>query len=107
MTGDWTVDALLSLAVAAAWAACWGFLARRRRAADNLHHPSVIAAVSGTALALAGLFGEGLTERVGKLLLLDGLVVVSGLVLSHALARSALRRAARRGHAGFTVERRE
>jgi len=107
MTENWTVDALLSLAVAAAWAACWGFL-RRRGPLDNLHCPSIIAAVTGAALALAGLFAEGLTERVGKLLLLDGLALVSGLVLSHALARGAVRRAARRGvHHALTLEDRE
>ena len=92
MTEAWIVDALLSLAVAAAWAAGWGFT-RRRRALNLLHSPSVIASTTGSALVLAGLFGEGLTARVGKLLLLDGLVLVSALVLAHALARSALRRA--------------
>jgi multisubunit Na+/H+ antiporter MnhG subunit len=92
MTDTWTIDALLSLCVAAAWAACGGFL-WKRGPLDTLYCPSVIAAASGAALVLAGLFAEGLTARVGKLVLLDGLVLVSGLVLSHALARSALRRA--------------
>ena len=95
MTGAWPVDALLSLSVAAAWACCWGFL-RRRGPLDNLHLPSVIAAATGAGLALAGLFEEGLTERTGKLVLLDGLALVSGLVLAHALARSAARQAAAR-----------
>ncbi len=94
MTSSLTIDALLSLSVAAAWAACFGFL-RRSGSLHTLHYPSFIAAASGTALVLAGLVTEGLTARVGKLVLLDGLVMVSGLVLSHALARSALRREAR------------
>jgi hypothetical protein len=81
--------------VAAAWAAGWSFL-RQRGPFDTLHLPGFIAAGTGTALALAGLFGEGLTERVGKLMLLDALTLVSSLVLAHALARSAARRAARR-----------
>lgn len=95
MSGDWTVEALLGLGVAAAWVACWGFL-RKRGPFDTVHHPGFIAAATGGALALAGLFGEGLTERVGKLMLLDALVLVAGLVLAHALARSAARREARR-----------
>jgi len=95
MTDTWTLDALLSLCVAAAWAASWGFL-RTRGPLDTLHYPSFIAAVSGVSLVLAGLVAEGFTPRVGKLVLLDGLALVSGLVLSHALARSALRRQAGR-----------
>lgn len=94
MNGEWIIDVLLSLGVAAAWAAGWGFL-RKRGPFDTLHHPSFIAAATGTALALAGLFGEGLTERVGKLVLLDALALVSGVVVAHALARSAARRVAR------------
>jgi hypothetical protein len=94
MTDSLTIDVLLSLSVAAAWAACWGFL-KKRGPLETLHYPSFIAAASGTTLALAGLFAEGMTARVGKLVLLDGLVMASGLVLSHALARSALRRQAR------------
>jgi hypothetical protein len=100
MNGNWTVAALLSLAVAAAWIACWGYLRPRGRF-DTLHHPCFIAAGTGSAMALAGLFAEGLTERVGKLMLLDALALVSGLVLAHALARSAARRHARR--AGLPV----
>lgn len=107
MNENWTVDALLSLAVAGAWAMCWGFFLRRRRAVDSLHYPSVIAAVTGTALVLAALFGEGLTERVGKLVLLEALALVSGLVLSHALARSASRRASRQGHSSLVANRRK
>lgn len=95
MTESWIIDALLSLCVAAAWAAGFGFL-RKSGPLGPLHYPSVIAAVSGTTLVLAGLVAEGLTARVGKLALLDGLVMVSGLVLSQALARSALRREVRR-----------
>ncbi|HMA51101.1 MAG TPA: hypothetical protein VKP60_15185 [Magnetospirillaceae bacterium] len=95
MTESWTIDALLSLSVAAAWGAGWGFL-RKRGAFDTLYYPSFIAAASGGALVLAGLAAEGLTARVGKLVLLDCLALVSGLVLSHALARGALRREARR-----------
>ena len=107
MTDNWTVDALLSLAVAASWACCWGFL-RRRGALENLHLPSIIAASAGAAMALAGLFDEGLTERTGKLVLLDGLVLVSGLVLAHALARSALRQSsARHIPTGFSIEPKE
>ena len=96
MTESWTIDALLSLSVAAAWAAGAGFL-WKRGAVETLHYPSFIAAASGSALVLAGLFAEGLTARVGKLVLLDGLALVSGLVMSHALARSALRQARRVG----------
>lgn len=95
MTESWTIDALLSLSVATVWAAGLGFL-WKRGAVETLHYPSFIAAASGTALVLAGLFAEGLTPRVGKLLLLDGLALVSGLVMSHALARSALRQRASR-----------
>ena len=105
MTGDWAVDALIGFAVAAAWVASWGFL-RRRRALDTLHYPSIIASATGSALALAGLFTEGLTLRVGKLLLLDGLALVSALVLAHALARGALRRARREMEAGLLIDRR-
>ena len=94
MTESLTIDVLLSLSVAAAWAACFGFL-RKSGSFETLHYPSFIAAASGTALVLAGLVTEGLTARVGKLMLLDGLALVSGLVLSHALARGALRREAR------------
>lgn len=102
MTESWTIDALLALCVAAAWAASFGFL-WKRGAFETLHYPSFIAAASGTALVLAGLVTEGLTPRVGKLVLLDGLALVSGLVLSHALARSALRR----GDRGLRVHRGE
>jgi len=105
MTEAWMVDALLGLAVAAAWAAGWGFM-RRRRALDLLHYPSLIASATGSALVLAGLFSEGLTARVGKLLLLDGLALVSALVLAHALARGALRRARREMEAGLLIDRR-
>lgn len=94
MTDSWTIDALLCLSVAAAWAAGIGFL-RRGGAIEALHYPSLIAAGCGAALVLAGLLSEGLTARVGKLMLLDGLVLVSGLVLARALARGAMRRAAR------------
>jgi hypothetical protein len=89
---SWAVDALLSLGVAAAWVACWGFL-RKRGPFAGLHYPAILAGTTGTALALAGLLGEGLTVRVGKLLLLDGLMLVSGVVLANALARSMMRRA--------------
>jgi hypothetical protein len=94
MTESLTIDMLLSLSVAAAWAACFGFL-RTSGSFDTLNYPSFIAAASGTALVLAGLVTEGLTARVGKLTLLDGLALVSGLVMSRALARGALRREAR------------
>ena len=104
MTDNWTVDALLSLAVAAAWACAWGFVGRRG-ALDTLHLPSVIAAATGAAMVLAGLFTEGLTERTGKLLLLDGLALASGLVLAHALARGAVRRGARRASAGLSIDK--
>jgi hypothetical protein len=104
MIDNWTLDALLSLCVAAAWAASWGVLSKRG-APDTRHYPGFIAAASGSALVLAGLVAEGLTARVGKLVLLDGLVLISGLVLSHALARSALRRQPRR--ASQPVRRRD
>jgi len=100
MNDSWTIDALLSLSVAAAWAAGFGFIGRRGPF-DTVHYPSFIAATSGASLVLAGLFAEGLTTRVGKLVLLDGLVLVSGLVLSHALSRSAPRRQAIRVGAGL------
>ncbi|GEM_PF-1994699 len=106
MSGNWAVDALLCFAVAAAWIACFGFVCRRR-ALDSLHYPSIIASVTGSALALAGLFTEGLTVRAGKLLLLDALALISALVLAHALARSALRRARQQIESGVMIDRRE
>ena len=93
MTESWTIDVFLSLSVAAAWAAGLGFL-WKRGAVESLHYPSFIAAASGSTLVLAGLFAEGLTPRVGKLMLLDGLALVAGLVMSHALARSVSRQKA-------------
>ena len=91
---NWTIDALLCLGVVAAWAASFGLLFKRG-GLDSLHYPSFIAATTGTAITLAGLFAEGLTTRVGKLVLLDAMAMVSGLVMSHALARGAMRRQAR------------
>ena len=93
MTDGWTIDALLSLGIVAAWLGCFAFLKAGSAIQTLLHQPIFLAGTTGTALVLAAVMHEGMTVRVGKLVLLEAVLLVTGLVLSNGLARGARRRA--------------
>lgn len=92
MSDGWTIDALLCLGIVAAWASCLGLL-KARGALQAIHQPTFLAGTTGTALVLAAVMWEGMTVRVGKLVLLEAVLLVTGIVLSNGLARGARRRA--------------
>ncbi len=90
MSDSLTIDALLGLGIVAAWLGCLGFF-KSGHALDQINRPIFLASTTGTALVLAGLLYEGLTVRVGKLVLLEAVLLVSAIVMSKGL-RNAGRR---------------
>ena len=78
---------LVWLAVAGAWLGTLGFL-RLRQPLDRLHCVSFVNVVGGTALLLAAVLQDGLSDRVLKVALLWFVALVSGAVLAHATGRA-------------------
>jgi small basic protein len=91
MSDGWTIDALIALGVVAAWAGCLGFLTGASTS-KLIHRPIFLAGTTGTALVLAALVQDGATVRVGKMLLLVAMLLVTGIVLAKGLSRGARRR---------------
>ena len=87
------IDGLLALLVLAAWLGAAGF-ARLRTPLDRLHCATFVNAACGTALLLAALLADGLSDRVLKILLIVGASLLAGAATSHAIGRALLLRAA-------------
>ncbi len=87
------IDALLVLAVLAAWLGAAGF-ARLRAPLDRIHCVAFVNATSGIAVLLAALLAEGPTTRVIKILLIVGIGLLAGSAMSHATGRALLLRSA-------------
>ena len=85
------IDALLAVAVLAAWLGCAGF-ARLRAPLDRMHCVAFVNAVSGTALVLAAFVSDGASVRALKVLLVAVVSLVGGAALSHATGRALLLR---------------
>jgi multisubunit Na+/H+ antiporter MnhG subunit len=88
---DVVIDALLIVAIAAAWLAAIGF-ARLRTPLDRLHCAPFVNAVSGTALAAAAGVSDGMAIRPLKLILIVLVNLIAGAAMSHAIGRAAVRR---------------
>jgi multisubunit Na+/H+ antiporter MnhG subunit len=87
------IAGLLVLAVFGAWLGCAGF-ARLRGPLDRLHCVAFVNVVSGGALTLAAFAQDGLSVRVGKLVLILGVSLLAGAASSHAIGRALTVRAA-------------
>lgn len=87
------IDALLVIAVLGAWLGCAGF-ARLRDPFDRLHCVAFVNVVSGGAITLAAFASDGVSVRVGKLLLAVGVSLLAGAATSHAIGRALTIRAA-------------
>ncbi|HTJ89272.1 MAG TPA: monovalent cation/H(+) antiporter subunit G [Acidocella sp.] len=78
---------LLAVAMLAAWLGSVGFV-RLRAPADRLHCVTFVNAVCGAVILLATLLQDGATDRVGKILLIWLLMLISGALVSHATLRA-------------------
>lgn len=90
MTGL-VIDALLAIAVLAAWLGCAGF-ARLRAPLDRLHCVAFVNATAGAALTAAAFVADGPSIRAFKILLVAGISLLAGAALSHASGRALLLR---------------
>ncbi|MGY2052230.1 monovalent cation/H(+) antiporter subunit G [Methylobacterium sp. JK268] len=88
---DIGIGTLLALAVAAAWLGGLGAL-RLPRALDRLHAVTFVGVAAGLPVAAAALLADGVSSRSLKVLLLVGLQILWGAVLSHASGRALLLR---------------
>ena len=84
-------DALLVVAVAAAWLGCLGFV-RLRTDLDRLHCIAFVNATTGAAILLAALLADGLSDRVLKILLILGLNLLTGAASAHLIGRAIVKR---------------
>ena len=85
------VSVLLAVAVLAGWVGCLGF-ARLRSPLDRLHCVAFTNAACGVPVLAAAVLADGFTIRVGKILLLVLVSLLTGAALSHATARALLLR---------------
>lgn len=85
------VAVLLGLAVLAIWLACVGFL-RLGAALDRLHCVAFVNTAAGSAVTVAVIIQDGLTDRAFKTLILWAVMVLGGAALSHAAGRALVQR---------------
>jgi monovalent cation/proton antiporter MnhG/PhaG subunit len=104
MTGSEVAEAvLLAIGTAATLVCCLGML-MMRNPYDRLHYLSAIGTVGPAAIVAAVLVEEGLSSGGLKALVVLAAVVVTGPVLTHAIARAA--RIRQHGHADSRPEER-
>ncbi|HEX8756914.1 MAG TPA: monovalent cation/H(+) antiporter subunit G [Steroidobacteraceae bacterium] len=89
------VQALLALAVLAAWLGVAGFL-RLASPLDRLHCVTFANVTCGVSILIAAALWDGSPEDVIKLALLLGALLVGGAAIAHATARAIVRRRAAR-----------
>lgn len=89
-------DVLLALATLGVWLGCLGFV-RLRGALDRLHCATFVASTAGPAVLLATFATEGASASVVKVVFLVVCLLLSGAVLSHAVARALTWRARQGG----------
>lgn len=87
------IDGLLGLMVLSAWIGCLGF-ARLRTPLDRVHCVAFVNATAGLAFAAAAFVADGPSVRAFKILLVVGILLVSGAATAHAIGRALLQRAA-------------
>lgn len=85
------IDILLAVVVLAAWLGCAGFL-RLRTPLDRMHCVAFVNATAGVSLTVAAFVSDGASDRALKILLLTGIGLLTGAVLSHATGRALLLR---------------
>lgn len=88
-------EALLALAVAAAWLGCAGF-ARLVWPLDRLHCVTFINPTSGALILAAAVLWGGAADDVLKTAVLMTALLVGGAAIAHATARAILQRRASR-----------
>lgn len=89
------IEALLAVAVLAAWLGAAGF-ARLAWPLDRLHCVTFINVTSGALILAAAILSGGAADDVLKVAMLIGALLVGGAAIAHATARAILQRRAAR-----------
>jgi monovalent cation/proton antiporter MnhG/PhaG subunit len=87
----WLLVPMLVVLLTAAWLSSLGVLAARD-AFDRLHYLGPVSVVGGPALLLAVLVQSGCSQVTGKVALLVVILLATGPVVTHAIARAGLLR---------------
>ncbi|MHB1303930.1 MAG: monovalent cation/H(+) antiporter subunit G [Acidiphilium sp.] len=85
------IDAVLGVMVLSVWLGCAGFV-RLRTPLDRMHCVAFVNVVAGGALILVAFLADGPSNRAFKIVLVEGLALLSGAAMAHATGRALAER---------------